>query len=185
MRAEAWASWAAWATFAVAVIAAIIALRQLGEAKTTREKAAQPNVVAYLEATPNAWGYVDFVVKNYGQTPAYDVRLKLPTLTVVPYDNVATGAHVTELAIPSQLVVLAPWQEWRTLWGSLQERNEHNRDDAEHALNDVFVGRVEFQGDEHLDPKKKPYSNPVYLDWKHFNQLIRAEQHTETITRRL
>lgn len=109
----------------------------------------------------------------------------LTGLRALPAAGAALQRNTLRGKAPSRLVVLAPWQEWRTLWGSLQERNEHNRDDAEHALNDVFVGRVEFQGDEHLDPKKKPYSNPVYLDWKHFNQLIRAEQHTETITRRL
>ncbi len=51
---EGWSALGTWAIAAVAAIAAFFALRQVREARITRERQAQPNVVAFIR--PNAKG---------------------------------------------------------------------------------------------------------------------------------
>jgi hypothetical protein len=156
MTADAWAAWAQWVTATIAFGAAIFAYQQVKVARETRERVAQPDVVVYIERDPQNWHYMDFVVKNFGQTPAYNIRLVLPPLEVVPWENMATGEQVTELWIPDGIAVLAPGQEWRTSWDSGIERAEYKGD-----LQTQFVGRVDF--DDKMNDGKN-YSNPISLD---------------------
>lgn len=167
--ADTWSAWAQIATVGVAGWALIYARGQVKEARETRERVAQPDVVVYIERDPQNWHYMDLVVKNFGQTPAYNVRVKLPPLDVVPYENMATGEQVTELWVPTNIAVLAPGQEWRTSWDSGIEREEYKGE-----LKNQFVGQVDF--DDAMIPPKRSYGNPISLD----ANMLRNSLHVTT-----
>jgi hypothetical protein len=99
---------------------------------------------------------------------AYNIRVTLPPLLVVPYDNRVTGEHVTSLYVPKSIAVLAPGQEWRTAWESAVELAEHKPE-----LQSQFVGDVQF--DDKMNPDKPSYRNPISLDTKMFWDTIRIE----------
>ncbi|WP_319454542.1 MULTISPECIES: hypothetical protein [unclassified Mycobacterium] len=167
MTADAWAALAQWVTALIAVGALVYARGQVKEARETRERVAQPDVVVYIELDPNDWQYMDLVIKNFGQTPAYNIRFTLPPLKLVPYENMVTGEQVDQLFVPNQIAVLAPGQEWRTSWASGIERAEYEGD-----LQTQFVGDVEF--DDKMNPDKPSYRNPISLDTNMFWNTLRV-----------
>lgn len=161
-----WAAWAQVATVGVAGWAALYARGQVREARETRERVAQPEVVVFIERDPNNWHYMDLVIKNFGQTTAYNIRLTLPPLAIVPWTNDA-GEDVTSLYVPQNIAVLAPGQDWRTSWDSGVEREEYDGE-----LQTKFVGHVEF--DEKMNPDKPSYRNPISLDADMFRDSVRV-----------
>lgn len=144
------------ATVAVASWALIYARSQVREAQKTRELVAQPEVVVYVERN-SVRGYFDVVIKNFGQTAAYNVQVTLPPLPVVPYNNQIDGKEVRHVQLPVNIAVLAPGQEWRTLWDSYIRREKYKGE-----LQKQFVGHVEF--DDKMDLEKKTHRNPISLD---------------------
>jgi hypothetical protein len=68
VRADAWAALGTWATVLAAAVAAFFALRQVREARLTRERQTQPNVVAFTRPNAKVWQFLDLVVANYGLT---------------------------------------------------------------------------------------------------------------------
>jgi hypothetical protein len=156
MHADAWAALAQWVTAAIALGAAVFAYFQVVEARRTRERVAQPDVVVYVDHH-EIRRYMDLVVKNFGQTTAYNVRLILPPLKVAPFRSRITAEMVDSLALPKSIAVLAPGQEWRTVWDSAVRRAKHIGE-----LETQFVGRVEF--DDKIVSDKPSYNNPVSLD---------------------
>lgn len=148
------------ATVAVAGWALIYARGQVQQARLTRERVAQPDVVVYVDRH-EVRRYMDLVIKNFGQTTAYNVRVKVPPLQVAPYRNLNTGEEVRNLYVPKSIAVLAPGQEWRTVWDSAARRAKH-----EGTLQDQFVGHVEF--DDKINPDKPSFRNPISLDIKMF-----------------
>jgi hypothetical protein len=168
---DGWSALAMWAIAGVVAFATFFALRQVREARITQaklaQKVAQPNVVAYAAVNPEVSHHLDFVVTNYGQTPAYHVKLKFPVLTVTPYENLVTGEHTTELALPDEIAVLAPGQEWRTLWDSAIEREQHRKNAGRDVLGSRFVGTVTFR-----DSDGNSYTNRAILDWSSFRNTL-------------
>lgn len=172
MHADAVAAWAQWATAAIAGIAGWFARGQVLEARKTRERVAAPNVVTFIDHNPKNWQWFDLVVKNFGQTPAYNIRVKLPKLPIPPYLDRNTGENVVHLYIPDTIAVLAPGQEWRTLWDSAVRREEHGSE-----LPSQFVGSVEFY--ELMNSDKPLHRNPISLDTNMFRNMLRfAEDDT-------
>jgi hypothetical protein len=142
--------------------------RQVHEARITREKQTQPNVVAYAAVNPEVSQYLELVVTNYPQTPASHVKLKFPVLTVTPYENLGTGQHTTELYIPDEIAVLAPGQEWHTLRDSAIEREQHrNKNGGRDVLGSRFEGTVMFQ-----DNSGNSYTNRAIMDWNSFRNTL-------------
>jgi|SRR6516164_4110417 len=97
MHADTWsalgtcvAAGAAMVIIFIAGAAAWFARGQVLEARQTRERTAQSNVVVYVDRH-EVRRYMDLVIKNFGRTTAYNVRLKLPPLQVAPYRNLHTG----------------------------------------------------------------------------------------------
>lgn len=169
---DAWTALAAVAqvgTVGVAGWALIYARGQVKEARETRERVAQPDVVVFIERDPQNWHYMDLVVKNFGQTTAYNIRITLPPLGVVPWTRADTGEEVTSLYVPESIAVLAPGQDWRTSWDSGIEREEY-----EGELQTKFAGRVDF--DDAMIPPKRSYSNPISLD----ADMFRDSMHVTT-----
>jgi hypothetical protein len=164
---EGWSALGTWTIAGVVAVATFFALRQLRAARITIEKQAQPNVVAYAALNPEFSQYLDFVLKNYGQTPAYHVKLKFPVLTVAPYQNPVTGEQTTELCVPDEVTVLAPGQEWRTVWDSAIEREQHrSRNGGRDVLGSRFEGTVKFR-----DSGGNRYTNRTILDWNSFRNI--------------
>lgn len=170
MRADAWAALGTWATVLVAAVAAFFALRQVREARLTRERQTQPNVVAFIRPNAKVYQFLDLVVANYGLTPAYHVKLDLPPLTVTPYMGM-TGGQVTQLHIPDEIAVLAPGQEWRNFWDS-----SINRYDKRNELGSRFEGSVSFE-----DSRGNKFRNPSILDWDtHFDTTFVGDSPDES-----
>jgi hypothetical protein len=97
---------------------------QANQAQKTRDEVAQPNVVMYAEPNPVDWQQLEVVIKNFGNTPAYDVAPTIePPLQSLP-NNLSNEEYYT-IPIPPIIPVLAPGQEWRTFWDDAVERNEH------------------------------------------------------------
>ena len=109
---------------------------------------------------------MDLVIKNFGQTPAYNIRITLPPLQVVPFDNESTGERVTTHYVPSNIAVLAPGQEWRSAWESGVEIEEY---DGELPSN--YVGTVQF--DDRMNATKPSLENPISLDINMFRNMHR------------
>jgi hypothetical protein len=103
---------AAGLTFLVALAAAIVALVQVIEARRTREAQTRPYVVAYLVQD----GFIfDLVVRNFGTTPARNVRVTPDqAMRRVRPQNAA----VDVIGLFEMMPVLVPGQEWRTFFDS-------------------------------------------------------------------
>lgn len=129
---------------------------QASEARASRKleqepetERSQPCVVAYAEPSAATQVIIDLVVRNYGGT-ATDVRISLDPW---PMRSVA-GAEPEKVAISDVIPVLAPGQEWRTMWDSAMTRSDSN-------LPDRHEGKVTFRGS-----KDAVRESDVVLDWK-------------------
>lgn len=168
---EGWSALGTWAIAAVAAIAAFFVLRQVREVRITRERQAQPNVVAFIRPNAKVSQILDLVVANYGLTPAYHVKLEFPQLTVSPHQHSVTGERVTALHLPDEIAVLAPGQEWQTMWDAATER--YNRRDE---LRSRFQGLVKFQ-----DSRRNKFRNLAILDWgSYFDTIYVADKPDES-----
>jgi hypothetical protein len=151
--AEQWAAGAAWFTAAVAVAAGVIALRQVTEARRLREQQAQPYVVTYMEPNAATPHIIDLVVRNFGTTAAYNVRLHVEPAVM----RSAQGGENEPVWIFDTLPVLVPTQEWRTMWDFGPSRFESGLPDRHRA-------EVHFQ-----DAKGRELGPLVaHLDWGAF-----------------
>lgn len=142
-------------TSLIAAGALIFAASQVKEAKATREltrqlevERAQPNVVAFTEPSSATNLAIDLVIKNFGATPAYNVRIDLEPW---PQRENESGGEEERVGIP-QLAVLAPGQEWRTSWS--WGPNRHGSD-----LPDRHEGELRYLGINRAELK-----SPVVLD---------------------
>lgn len=170
MRADAWAALAAWFTVAIAlgtvIVAGVYARRQVEEAKNqvrearnAREEQAQPNVVVFMEPNRSVWESIELAVKNFGSTPAYDVRMKFyPEPRVSPSNLDDRG--ITDLPYPKLIPFLAPGQEWRTAWDFGPDRLEDDRLEKRHEASVHYV-----------DSNKKPYTTRAVLDLETLESL--------------
>ena len=104
MHADAAAAWVQWVTAAIAGGAGWFERGQVLEARRTREAVAQPNVVVFVDFNPENWHYLDLVIKNFGETPAFSIKLTLPPLDVVPWENLTTGAISSVRLVPGPTV---------------------------------------------------------------------------------
>jgi hypothetical protein len=170
VHADAWAALGSCVTAVVAIAAAGFAAWQVWELRSTRERQAQPNVVAFVQPNRKVYQFLDLVVANFGLTPAYHVKLDFPPLSVTPHLGM-TGEQVTALHIPDEIAVLAPGQEWRTMWDAATER--HNK---RAELGSRFEGSVSFE-----DSRKNNFENPAILDWDtHFDTIYVADKPDES-----
>lgn len=100
------------ATAVIAGVGLIYASRQTRHARLTREEVTRPYVVAYMEMSPLADQFYDLVIKNFGQTAAYDVRL-IATPAIVRSSG---SAEPEVVRLFDTLPTLAPLQEFRTFY---------------------------------------------------------------------
>lgn len=101
---------AAAVTALLAGAAIVFAWYQLRIAAASRDDVTRPYVVAHLEPLQEPLQFVDLVVRNYGQTAAYNVDFKADP----PLARTRQGRPSEPVFVFSSMPTLAPGQEWRT-----------------------------------------------------------------------
>lgn len=112
----------------VAIAAALYARKQVEIARASQREASRPYVIVTAESSPIGWRVLDLVIRNIGQRPAYNVKVML---TPEPQRTKETpGAPITEVKWLSEVIpMLAPGQELRTYYDSMEDRLNSGRDD--------------------------------------------------------
>src|ERR1700757_1592932 len=163
-----WLAWGAWAATLVGVLALAFASRQLRLNRRLTTEQIRPHVGMFMEPHPTDWHVIEIVVRNFGQTAAYNIRFSFPTPpTVADYENASDNyADVVELKLPRGLPVPPPGQEWRLVWDSALDRAEigsgiesrfagtviyHDRPDRPRGWRFWRKGRPELQTEVVLD----------------------------------
>ncbi|MFH5230907.1 hypothetical protein [Antrihabitans spumae] len=123
------------------------------EAQKTREEQSQPNVVIFAESNPAIWQALEVVVKNFGTTPAYNIRIEFDTKPQVS-PTAEAGSTITDLWLPTEIPILAPWQEWRALWDYAPKRFRHPE------LADRHEATVKY-----TDANNQTHTTTGVLDW--------------------
>ena len=103
---------AAMLTFGLATLAAWFGWRQLNEAATLRREQAQPYVAAGMRVVGTS-SFVEFYLRNFGATAAFNVRLKIDP----PMQAAWLGRATEDVKLFDVLPTMAPGEEWATLWG--------------------------------------------------------------------
>jgi hypothetical protein len=167
----------AWSTFGtgvialVAVVAAFVVGRdQVKEARAARDltkrldiERSQPYVVAYMEPSEASEQIINLVVKNFGQTAARDIRIQIdpwPERSKMPEQFRLVG-------FPTPLPILAPGQEWKTVWDTSPQRRGTD-------LPDRHDGVLIYDGLE-----GQQIETPVVLDWTVFKSRMHTEIRTQ------
>jgi hypothetical protein len=176
--ASTWLAWAVWALLALGVVALIYANQQIRRSHRLQTEQARPHVEMFMEPHAADWHVIELVVRNFGQTPAYDVQFTFDhPPTVAEYENATDGyADVVELHLPRQLTALAPAQEWRTVWDSALDRAELGE-----GIASQFTGAVTYY-DRPEEPRawkfwraRRRLENKVVLDWNALPPAQRIE----------
>jgi hypothetical protein len=150
-------------TLVAAVGALILARGQIDEARRARALTAdldrartQPYVVMFTEPSGATPVLIDLVVKNFGQSAATNVRIDLS-----PWPSRTKGGgqdDEEEVAMPEVIPILAPGQEWRTLWDNGLKRKKTD-------LPDKHVGTVSYEGLPNADGTISQLATPTVIDW--------------------
>lgn len=102
------------ATVVIAVVAAIIALRQLAAGYRIHREQAQPYVAVGMRSLDQVDAhFIQFFVRNFGQTAAFDVRLT----SEPPLQQARQGEQAEPMWVFDVLPTLVPGDEWTQLLG--------------------------------------------------------------------
>lgn len=174
-----WLAWAAWVALALTLAALIYANSQIQRSRRLTAEKDRPHVAMFMEPHPSDWHLIELVAHNFGKTAAYNIRFSFPNPpTVAEYEEAHDGyANIVELKFPSELVTLAPGQEWRTVWDSALDRAELGK-----GIESRFGGTVTYY-DRPDDPPRWKFWQPrrrqletrVVLDWDSLPPVHRIE----------
>lgn len=177
-----WLAIAAWAALALGIVVLVWANRQLKRNRQLKTEQVRPQVSMYMEPHASDWHVIELVVRNFGQTAAHDIRLDFANHpTVAAYEDIQHDGppEVAELDLPSELLHLAPGQEWRTVWDSAISRAELGG-----AIQDRFDGTLTYSDRPRPNSKaKKPgpwnkretFETKFRLDWGTLPPVQRIE----------
>jgi hypothetical protein len=172
-----WVAIAAWVAIALAVAAFLYFHQQIRRSRQLQVDQIRPQVVMFMEPSASDWHLIELVAQNYGRTAAYDIRFtffKPPTVARYEdgYDD--RRPDVAALTLPSELPVLAPNQEWRTVWDS-----QFDRDRLGEAIESRFDGTITYydrpSDDTSRFRKRRQYHTKVVLDWDTMQPVDRLE----------
>ncbi|GFG72228.1 hypothetical protein [Mycolicibacter senuensis] len=175
---EAWLACAAWLAIGITVLALLYLNRQLQRNRRAAAEQTRPHVAMFMEPHAADWHVIELVVRNFGKTAAYDIGFSFAQPpTVARYETASDGyADVVALQLPEELTVLAPNQEWRTVWDSAIDRAELGE-----GIESRFTGTVSYH-DTPEEPKgwfgrgkRTRYENKVTLDWGDLPPVRRVE----------
>ena len=172
---SAWTALAAWLALCITVAALIYAWRQFQHAKQENDDLSQPNVSMYMEPSASDWHLIELVVKNFGQKPAYGIKLEFATPpTVARYEGADADNYVdiVTLQLPQEIPYLAPSQEWRTVWDSALDRKQLGE-----AIASRFDGAITYYDEppENGKPSGRKFRNTAVLDWATLPPVDRME----------
>lgn len=131
---EHWSALGTCATAVIAVLAAGVAWRQVREARRLREEQAQPYVAVFMESSTVSQQFTDLVVKNFGSTAAYEVKVSFEPSLQRSREN---GNGVEDVHVPTVLRTLVPLQEWRCFW-------DHGPSRVKTDLPDLYEAEVSY-----------------------------------------
>ena len=159
-----WLAWAAWAALALGVVALLFTNHQIQRNRQLAAEQTRPHVAMLMEPHAADWHVIELVVRNFGQTAAYE--------------NAADGyADIVELQLPRELPVLAPCQEWRMVWDSALDRAEIGT-----GIESSFTGSVIYydrreqpRGWRFWQRERQPLETKVVLDWNTLPPVQRIE----------
>jgi hypothetical protein len=174
-----WLAIAMWAAVVLGLAALIYAHRQLKRTRALKLEETRPYVAMFMEPHPTDWHLIELVVRNFGETGAYDVQFAFVNPpTVAQYENEHDGVvNIAELALPSTIPALAPGQEWRTIWDSALSRAELGG-----SIEWRFAGTVKYfdapapEGKgRRLTGQRHQFSSKIVLDWDDLQPIQRVE----------
>jgi hypothetical protein len=163
----------------LAVVTLVFTNRQIARNRQLAAEQTRPQVAMFMEPHPADWHVIELVVRNFGQTPAYDITFSfLNPPTVAEYEHATDGyADVAELRLPQELPVLAPGQEWRMVWDSALDRAEIGS-----GIESRFAGTVSYydrpekpHGRRLWERERTPLETQVVLDWDALPPVQRIE----------
>lgn len=172
-------TWAAWAGVLLGVCALVYAHRQIRRAHRISAEHARPSVAMFMEPSAGDWHLIELVVKNFGRTPAYDISFDFeipPSVPQYEHSHGLDGLTVADVALPEEIPMLAPNQEWRTVWDSAM-----NREHLGTLIESRFDGTVNYfaspasVGKTFLGRAPKPLQTKVVLDWGMLQPVDRLE----------
>ncbi|HEY4268745.1 MAG TPA: hypothetical protein VGM94_11190 [Galbitalea sp.] len=146
-------------TFLVAVAAAIVALVQVVEARKTRDEQTRPYVVAYLVKDRFI---LDLVIKNFGTTPARNVRV---TSNKEMHRVTPQNAMVDKIELFDSMPVLVPGQEWKTFFDSGRDLAQAKAAGNPHDVYTLTITCDDWRG--------RPVEPETFaLDWRQFESIL-------------
>lgn len=174
-----WIAWAAWAAIALALATLIFTNSQIARNRRVAAEQTRPHVAVFMEPHPADWHVIELVVRNFGQTAAYDIAFHFDNApTVAEYEHASDGyADVSELRLPQELPALAPGQEFRIVWDSALDRAEIGS-----GIESRFTGTVTYydrpaqrRGRSFWQRERAPLQTQVVLDWDTLPPVQRIE----------
>jgi hypothetical protein len=177
-----WLAIAAWVALVLGIVALVWANRQIKKNRELKTEQVRPQVTMFMEPHSSDWHVIELVVRNFGQTAAHDIRLDFvnhPTVAAYEDSQPDGPPEVAELDLPSELVYLAPGQEWRTVWDSAISRAELGG-----SIRDRFDGSLTYSNRPRPDSKAKKsgrwnkrdsFETKFRLDWGTLQPVQRIE----------
>jgi len=179
VESSTWIAWAAWAAIALAIVTLVFTNHQINRNRRVAAEQTRPHVGVLMEPHAADWHVIELVVKNFGQTAAYNIEFSFANPpTVAEYENAADGyADVVPLQLPGELPVLAPGQEWRMVWDSALDRAEIGS-----VIESRFAGTVIYydspetpRGWRFWERDRRALRTDVVLDWDALPPVQRIE----------
>jgi hypothetical protein len=171
---------AAWVAVVVLIAALVYAWRAYHRARQQTEELMQPNVAMYMEPAANDWHLVELVVRNFGRTPAFNIRFDFAhPPTVGKYESQYEDRYVdiVPLNLPAEIPYLAPSQEWRIVWDSALDRRELGE-----GIASRFDGAVIYYDQPRKSHsgrgakrERRQYRSTAVLDWATLHPVERLE----------
>jgi hypothetical protein len=179
VESSTWIAWAAWAAIALAIVTLVFTNHQINRNRRVAAEQTRPHVGVLMEPHAADWHVIELVVKNFGQTAAYNIEFSFTNPpTVAEYENAADGyADVAQLQLPGELPILAPGQEWRLVWDSALDRAEIGS-----GIESRFAGTVIYydcpetpRGWRFWERDRRALRTDVVLDWDALPPVQRIE----------
>jgi hypothetical protein len=180
-----WLAIAAWAALLLGVVVLLYTHRQVKKNRQLKTAQVRPQVAMYMEPHPSDWHVIELVVRNFGSTAAYDIKLDFvnpPTVAAYEDSQFDGPPDVAELDLPSELTFLAPGQEWRTVWDSAISREELGGN-----IRSRFDGMLTYYDKPRPDResgvskswnKRQEFETKTVLDWATLQPVQRLEMLT-------
>ncbi|GAA4283675.1 hypothetical protein GCM10022261_12060 [Brevibacterium daeguense] len=168
--------WTAIAALA-AVVTAVMAIRSLNAQKRIAKDSARPVVVPTIEADVRS-GKIEFVLKNYGLTPALDLDVSFDDLVSHGEPTLDDLGAMLRSALSHRIPVFAPGQEWRAVIAF------RTVDEDEVPIPDTFTVTLGYVGPER-DVRFGEDEVPFTLSVKHLKGMVRTVHSDHDVEQRI